>query len=263
MTGAVVDVPVASAEPSFFRLLWRVLLGYVCGLITLGALYVPLYLLGFVPSPFLYSGPFPVDDAWSAGADVFAMVAIVLVSASWIYLWIPDKGRRPVSFGVVAAVVLVMGYATGVMPLAVVFTVPATAWLVRRYAVGRTLPFARPSRLVWIVLVLVLALVGVVVVGSYRVYHPLVAQGVPQGAVDLWNPGWADLTITHVEGGGVDSPGGNRERLPYTVPARSHVTVWAFDHVGDCVNHVVHITFSVLGRTSTQDFTVLAANCLA
>ena len=44
----------------------------------------------------------------------------------------------------------------------------ATTWIIRRYAVGTTLPFAAPSWRVW----LVFGLVGVVVFGSYARVPP-------------------------------------------------------------------------------------------
>src|SRR5439155_18988715 len=132
--------------------------------------------------------------------------------------------------GVVAVVVAVTGYAPflALRPAALsgVITLPATTWLIRRYAVGTTLPFGRRSWRVWTVL----AIVGVAVFGSYQVYHPLVAEGGGGGAagfaglVDLWNPSLADLTILHVNGGFVGNPWDHRT-LPYTVRARGHVSV--------------------------------------
>lgn len=257
MSGVVLDVPVVPARPSFGRDLWSVLLGYLCASFTLAALYLPLYELGFAPRPFVRPGPFPIDGAWSLDADLVATAVIVLVAAWWIRRLIVEETRRPVSFGVVAAIVAVTGYAPflALRPAALsgVIALPATTWLVRRYAVGTTLPFRRPSWRVWTVLVLV----GVVVFGSYRVYHPFVVEGGSDRSVDLWNPGWADVTVSHVDGGFIASdPFARHSTLPHTVGARSHVSVWASG--GQCGTHLVEVTFSVLGRTSTQTFAVPA-----
>jgi hypothetical protein len=261
MNGVALDVPVgATHPPSFFRLLWRVLLGYVAASMTLGGLYLLLYTLGLFPRPMARPGPFPVEGAWSFDADLVVAAAIVLVAAWWIRGLVADVVRLPVSFGVVAAAVAVTGYAPflALRPAALsgVIALPATTWMIRRYAVGTTLPFRRPSWRVWIAL----AVVGAVVFGSYQVYHPLVAEGGGGGSVDLWNPGWADLTILRVDGGWVGSdPWGRHDTLPHRVRGRSHVSVWAGD--GHCRSGVVEVTFSVLGRTSTQAFTTLGGGC--
>jgi hypothetical protein len=264
MSGIALDVPAIQAQPSFFRLLWRVLLAYFCAAVTLGALYVPLYFLGLFPRPLAHPGPFPMDGAWSLDADLVAAAVVVLVAAWWIRSLLEDVVQGPVSFGIVALAVALTGYAPflTLRPAALsgVIALPATTWIVRRYAVGTTLPFPRPSLRAW----LVLALVGVLVFGSYQVYHPLVAEGGggggggSAGSVDLWNPGWADLTILRVDGGFVGDPW-NRRKLPYAVGARGHVSVSAFG--SRCPSNPIMITFAVLGRTSTQSFIVPANLC--
>jgi hypothetical protein len=266
MSGVVLDVPVIPAQPSFFRLLWSVLLGYILAFFTLGVLYLPLYELGFVPRPFARPGPFPVEGAWSLDADLVATAVIVLVASWWIRKLVAEDVRAPVSFGVVVVVVAVTGYAPflALRPAALsgVIALPATTWLARRYAIGTTLPFPRPSWRAW----LALALVGVAVYGSYQLYHPLVADGGggagggSAGSVDLWNPGWADLTILRVDGGFVGSdPFERHSTLPYTVRPRSNFSVWAYGR--RCPSNPIVITFSVLGRTSTQSFIVPANLC--
>jgi hypothetical protein len=262
MSGVVLDVHAGSTSPSFFRLLRQVLLGYVCAAITLAVLYLPLYELGLAPGPPVRPGPFPTNGAWSLGADFAAAAMIVLVAAWWIRVLIADAVRAPVSFGVAALAVAVTFYipflALRPAALSVVIALPATTWIVQRFAVGTTLPLPKPSRWVWVVL----AVVGVVVFGSYRVYHPLVGLGGEgDGSMELRNPGWTDLAVTHVDGGYVGLPSGSygptlygtHEELPYTVRAGSHLVVWA---TGPTCDSVVKLTFSVLGRKSTQSFVV-------
>jgi hypothetical protein len=262
MSDAALDTRAFPAEPSFLSVLWSVLLGYVCASITLAFLYLPLYVLGFIPRPFARPGPFPIVGAWSLDADLVVTAVIVLVAAWWIRSLVANKVGRPVSSGVVALIVGATGYAPflALRPAALsgFIALPATTWLIRRYAVDTMLPFAKPSWRLWLVFVLV----GVAVYGSYQVYHPLVAEGGGSASVNLWNPGWVDLTILHVDGGWVgDDPFGRHDQLPHRVRARAHVSVWA-DAGRPCVSSgVVTVTFSVLGRTSTQAFATLGNRC--
>jgi hypothetical protein len=259
MSGVVLDVSVAPAqEPSFFGLLWSVLIGYVAASFTGFVLALPLLVLGWIPRPFARPGPFPVDGAWSFDADLVAAAAVVLFASWWIRRLIADKVRRPVSFGVVAFAVAATGYAPflALRPAALsgVIALPATTWIIRRYAIGTTLPFPRPSWRFWAVL----AVVSVAVFGSFQVYHPLSATGGGSRTVILDNSGWANLTILRVDGGYVGADWA-RKKLPYTVRARSKVWVSAFGT--SCPSGPIEITFSVLGRTSTQTFTVPANLC--
>ena len=260
MSGVVLDMPAGPSRPWFVRVLWRVMLGYVVAAVWLAVLYLLLYRLGFPPGPPVRPGPFPLDGAWSLGADLVVAAMIVLVAAWWIRGLIAELVRAPVSFGVVALAVAVTGYAPFLAfrpaPLVVIITWPVTTWIVQRYAIGRTLPFPKPSRRVWIAL----ALAGVVVFGSYRVYHPLFGGDEGDGSIYLRN-GWADLTITRVKGGYIGSGWPDPHQiLPYTVHARSHVVVWSTSH--SC-NGVVKLTFSVLGQTATQSFNVSDAQSVA
>src|SRR5207249_359466 len=107
----VLDVPAGSTRPLFVRALWRVMLGYVCAAVTLAVLYLPLYELGLPPGPPARPGPFPIDGAWSLGADLVVTAMVVLVAAWWVRILIADLVRAPVSFGVVALAVAVTGYA--------------------------------------------------------------------------------------------------------------------------------------------------------
>ncbi len=264
MSGVALDVPVTPAQPSFLRLLWKVLLGYFYASLSLGVLYVGLAGLGLFPRPMARPGPFPVVGVWSLDADLAVATAVVLVAAWFISATVADAAREPVSFGVVAVVVAATGYAPYLAlrpaPLAGVVALPVATWLIRRYAVGRTLPFGRPSWRVWGAL----AIIGFAVFASYQVYHPLVAEGGGggekgfAGLVDLWNPGWTDLTIVRVDGGFAGEPW-DRKRLPYTVGARDHFSVSSSDT--HCPSKPMVITFSVLGRTSTQSFIVPANLC--
>ena len=140
---------------------------------------------------------------------------------------------------------------------------PLTTWLVRRYAVDRVLPLPRPS---WRVSAGV-ALVGLLVFASYRVYHPLNSPGGGEGVgsggkfriIDLHNSRFADLTILHVDGGVLGTFLSTPVRLPYTVRARDGASV--FVRGSTCRPGTVSITFSVLGRTSTQQFAVSPDEC--
>ncbi len=270
MSDVALDVPVRSTQPrSFMRLLWAVLLGYLVASITGFVLALPLYAVGWLPRPFARPGPFPVDGAWSLDADLVVALVVVLFTAWWIRGMIADAVRGRVSFGVVALAVALTGYAPflTLKPAALsgIVALPATTWIIRRYAIGTTLPFPRPSWRVW----LVVALVGVGVFGSYRAYHPLTGTGgyssgtylsgkrVPYQEITLKNSDWADMTIVRVDGGRIRTndafwkpPTGT---LPYTLHSRGELEVDALGKL--CVPHDVVITFSVLGRTGSQRFT--------
>ena len=256
-------LPVGSTQPpSFLRLLWSVLLGYIYASITLVALALPLYALGLLPRPFAHPGPFPVEGAWSLDADLVAAAVVVLVAAWWIRGLLANALRAPVSFGVVAVAVAVTGYAPALAlrpaALSGVIALPATTWIVRRYAIGTTLPFPTPSRRVSAAL----ALAGLLVFGSYQAYHPLIATGGGGGPgttiISLDNSGWAGLTILHVKGGFGGDPWLQRPALPYAVGARGHVHISVPG--GKCPSPV-EITFTVLGRASTQRFALPPGLC--
>ncbi len=270
MSGVALDVPVVSTQPrSFLRLLWAVLLGYIGASITLFVLALPLYGLAWLPRPFAHPGPFPVDGAWSLDADLVVTIVVVLYAALWIRSMVRDAVRGPVSFGVVALAVGLTGYAPflALRPAALsgVIALPASTWIIRRYAIGTDLRFPRPSGRVW----LALGLLGFAVLGSYRIYHPLTETGgyssgtylagkrVSYREVTLKNSDWADMTILRIDGGRLrtnndfwEAPTGT---LPYTLHSRGEIEV---DAVGTpCFPRDVIITFSVLGRTGNQRFT--------
>jgi hypothetical protein len=258
------------ARPTFWRLLWAVLFGYVAASLTLGVLALGLDALGLLPRPFMRPGPFAVSGAWSLDADLVAAVAIVVVAAWWIHWMVADEVDVPVSFGVVALVVAVTGFAPflALRPVALtgLVALPLTTWLVRRFAVGRVLPLPTPSWRVWAAA----ALVGMLVFASYRVYHPLNSFGAGVGGgsggafrvIDVHNSGFADLRILHVEGGILANDWLSRPaHLPYTVRARRGTSV--FVRGSTCRSRTVTITFSVLGRISTQAFGVSPSECRA
>ena len=261
------EAPAQPARPTFWRLLWAVLLGYVGAFLTLGILALGFAGLGLLPQPFRRPGPFVVTGAWSLDADLVVAVAIVLVAAWWIRMMVVDETEAPVSFGVVALVVAATGFAPflALRPVALTgfVALPLTTWLVRRYAVDRVLPLPRPS---WRVSAGV-ALVGLLVFASYRVYHPLNSPGGGEGVgsggkfriIDLHNSGFADLTILHVDGGVLGNFLSTPVRLPYTLRARDGASV--FVRGSTCRPGTVSITFSVLGRTSTQQFAVSPDEC--
>jgi hypothetical protein len=271
MSGVAVGVPVASTQRrSFMRLLWAVLLGYFCTSIALVILALPLYAIDWLPRPFAYPGPFPVDGAWSLDADLVVAAVVVLVAAWFIRLLVEDAVKGPVSYGVVALAVALTGYAPYLALRPAKFlgivALPLTTWVIRRYAIGTALPFPRPSWRLW----LVLAVVGLVVFGSYRVYHPLTpaddgiaafgATTYPNGkqfrGVDFKNSGWADMTILRVAGGQIGPT--NSWPAPYTLPhkLRSGASLGVYVNGRACVLREVDVTFSVLGRTSTQRLTI-------
>jgi hypothetical protein len=231
-----------------------VLFAYVFAAITFVFLYLGLYELGFAPGPRLRPGPFPLDGPWSVGADLVVAAMAVLVAGWWVWGFVANAVGAPVSFGLVVVAVAVTFYAPFLAfrpaPLVFLVTWPVTTLVIRHHAIVRTLRFPKTSWRVWIAL----ALAGVVLFGSYRVYHPLVGGDNGDGSVDLSNKGWADLTITHVNGGEIGSGWPDRpKKLPYTVRSRSHTEVWSTTPSCDSV---VTVTFSVLGRTATESFSV-------
>jgi hypothetical protein len=266
VSGFAVEARARPARPTFWKLLWAVLWGYVGAALTLGVLALGLAGLGLLPRPFWRPGPFPVTGAWSLDADLVVAATIVLVAAWWIRGMVATETDEPVSCGVVAAVVAATGFAPYLArrPVALtgVVALPLTTWLVRRFAVGRVLPLPRPS---WRVSA-ALAVAGLLVFASYRVYHPLDSFGAGSGGkvsvFDVHNSGFADLTILHVEGGVLSNDGPwAPARLPYTVHARSGTDV--FVRASPCRSRTVTVTFSVLGRTSTQQFAVSPSDCHA
>jgi hypothetical protein len=268
MSGFAAEARAQPARPTFWKLFWAVLLGYIAAYATLLLLALGLAELGLLPRPFHRPGPFPVTGAWSLDADLVAAVAIVLVAAWWIRLMVADEAKTPVSFGVVAVVVAATGFAPflALRPVALsgVVALPLTTWLVRRYAVDRELPLPRPSWRVWAGPVVV----GLLVFASYRVYHPLSSPGGGSGVgrkgrefrvLDIRNPGFADLTILRVDGGVLGDFLSAPSRLPHTL--RSHSGTSLFVRGSTCLPRTVEVTFSVLGRTSTQQFAVAPDEC--
>lgn len=258
------------ARPGFLRLLWAVLLGYLGASLSLGLLAVGLDAVGLLPRPYLRPGPFTVTGAWSLDADLVAALAVVLVAAWWIRWLVADATHETVSFGVVALVVAVTGFAPylALRPVALtgLVALPLTTWLVRRYAVDRTLPLPQPSWRVWAAV----AFAGLLIFASYRIFHPLNSFGSSVGGgsggsfrvFELRNSGFADLTVLRVGGDGVlsnDGPWTRQVRLPYTMRAHSSTNVFVRGPV--CRSRTVAVTYSVLGRTSSQQFTVPGDGC--
>jgi hypothetical protein len=263
VSGFAVETQARIPAPTFLRLLWRVLLGYVGAVVTLILLALPFEALGLVPRPYAGPiGPFEVTGVWSLDADLVVAAVVVLVTALWIRSSVGDVTDEPVSLSIVGLAVAITGFAPylELRPVALsgVIALPATTWLVRRYAVGRSLPLPRPSWRVWTAL----AVAGLLVFCSYRVYHPLSSfgGGIGDGSsghfrvLTLNNPGFADLTVTRVVGGTLSVGLWNRVRLPHTIPARGSTEV--FVHGRTCMPRTVTVTFSVLGRTSAQRFSV-------
>lgn len=254
------------ARPTFWKLLWVVLLGYLAAALSLGLLALGMAGLGLLPRPFRRPGPFAITGAWSLDADLVVAVTVILVAAWWIRMLVADETERPVSFGVVALVVAATGFAPflALRPVALtgLVALPLTTWLVRRFAMNRALPLPRPS---WRVSA-GMAIVGLLVFASFRVYHPLSSYGVGEGSgsggsfrvFDLHNSGFADLTILRVDGGVLarDWPS-SPSRLPYELRAHGGANVFVR---GSCRSTTVAVTFSVLGRTSTQPFAVAPAS---
>ena len=266
MSGLVLDARAGAERPSFLRLLWAVLLGYIGASLTLGVTAIGLDAVGLLPRPYLRPGPFALTGAWSLDADVVAAVAVVLVAAWWIRGTVANATDECVSFGVVALAVTVTGFAPylALRPVALtgILALPATTWLVRRYAVDRVTSLPQPSWHFWLAVVVA----GLLVFGSYRLYHPLSSPGIGVGSgsdgsfriLELNNSGFADLTIVRVEGGALGEPWA-RERLPYDFRSRSSAEVYVAGP--SCRSRTVAITYSVLGRTSTQQFPLRPEEC--
>lgn len=266
MSGLVLDARPGAERPSFLRVLWAVLLGYVGASLTLGGAAIALEALGLLPRPYLRPGPFPVTGAWSLDADVVAAVAIVLVAAWWIRGTVAAWTETPVSFGIVALVVAVTGFAPylALRPVALsgLLALLATTFVVRRYAVDRTLSLPQPSWRFWVVL----GVAGLLIFGSYRVYHPLSSPGTGVGSgsdgsfrvLELDNSGFADLTIVRVGGGALGGPW-RHVRLPYELRSRSSAEVYVAGPT--CSSRTVAVTYSVLGRASTQRFPLSPQEC--
>ena len=266
MSGLVLDARAGEERPSFLRVLWAVLLGYLGASLTLGVVAIALEAVGLLPRPYLRPGPFAVTGAWSLDADAVAAVTVVLVAAWWIRGTVAARTDKPVSFGIVALAVAVTGFAPylALRPVALtgLLALLAATWLVRRYAVDKAPLLPRPSWRFWAAL----GVGGLLVFGSYRVYHPLSSPGTGVGSgsrgsfrvLELNNSGFADLTIVRVEGGALGGPWA-RERLPYEFRSRSSAEVY----VGgpSCRSRTVAVTYSVLGRTSTQQFPLRPEEC--
>lgn len=268
MSGFALEARAQPARPTFWRLLWAVLCGYIAAALTLGALSLGLAALGLLPRPSSRPGPFAVTGAWSLDADLVAALTVVVVASWWIHRMVAGRTDLPVSFGVIALVVALTGFAPylALRPVALsgLVALPLTTWFVGRYAVGRVLPLPRVSWRVWATA----ALAGLLVFGSYCVFHPLTSLGGGVGTgsegrfgiVDIHNSGFANLTILRVQGGVLSNEGlFAPTRLPYTLRARSGTDV--FVRRPTCGSRRVAVTFSVLGRTSTQEFGVPAWEC--
>jgi hypothetical protein len=260
MSGVALDVPVGSIKQrSFGRILLAVVLGYVGAVITFGLAALPLLFLWAMPRPWVWPGPFPIDGVWSLAADIVVAALIVLVTAWWIRRMVESAVRGHVSLAVVALPVAVFGCIPVLVAPAgflssVIIAPLVTTWVVRRYAVD---PESRLPKLSWRVCV-ALAVVGFVVLGSYRVYHPLVTAGLPADPADftLKNSDWANMTILRVDGGVIKPAEGriHRLKLPYALRGRRDIGVYSNGR--PCVRHEVVITYSVLGVTSTQRFSL-------
>jgi hypothetical protein len=264
MSGVALDVPVVPVRRSFVRLLLSVAAGYVLAAATVLLLALPIAGAGYLRQPFARPGPFPADGAWGLSADVVAAIVIVLIAARWISWAVGNATLAPVSFGVVVAAVAVTGFAPFLtissVAISGLIALLATTWIVRRFAIGRTLSVPRVSWLVWASL----ALVGVGVFGSYAAYHPLTEDGffplvdmraahTLSMSVTLKNAGWADVTILRVDGGSVD------HKLPYTLKARSQTQLTVRSK--GCATPAVELTYSVLGGASSQRFTTGSVVC--
>ncbi len=265
MSGVALDVPVASSQPrSFWRLLWAVILGsFIASVVVLVFAYA-LSTIAWLPSPSLYPAPFPVDGTWTLAADLGAATVFVLVVALSVWLQVEYAVRSRVSFGVVVLAVALIGYAPfvalGSPRLLGIVTLPAMTWMIRRYAIGTALPVPSLSWRVWAAL----GVVALGVVASYGVYHPLAADrfivGIDARAsgryfipVTLSNPGLADVTILRVDSGQVNGRW-HPHTLPWTLDGRSQTELMVSRK--GCAPPDVTITYSILGLTSSQRFTV-------
>jgi hypothetical protein len=257
--------------PSFWRVFWAVLRGYVLALCTLGIPYIAFSQLGFLDEEQAIStpGPFPVTGIWSLDADLVLAAVAVLVGAFWIRREVRDAAWRPVSLPIVVGVVALTGYAPmlGLRPveLSGIVALPVSAWLIRRFAVGRDHPLRLPRRVA-----AAAALLGLLVVCSYVVFHPLTSGGFGSGgspsggsfqSVELRNSGFADLRVLSVTGAPLVDAGIGGPRLvpPATLAARS--SAWIALSGNPCSTRTVTVRFAVLGRTSSRPFHVQGRDC--
>jgi hypothetical protein len=266
VSGLVLDARAGEERPSFLRVLWAVVLGYLGASLTLGGAAIALEALGLLPRPYLRPGPFPVTGAWSLDADLATAVAVVLVAAWWIRGTVAAWTAKPASFAVVALAVAGTGFAPylALRPVALtgILALLATTWLVRRYAVDRTTSLPQPSWRFWVAL----GVAGLLVFSSYRVYHPLSSTGIGVGegskgsfrVLEIGNSGFANLTIVGVQGGVLGGPWA-RAPLPYDFPSRSSAEIYVAGPT--CRSRAVAVTYSVLGRTSTQQFPLRREDC--
>lgn len=259
VSAVALDVPASPRNRSFGRLLLAVVLGYVGATITLSLGALVLFRLWALPRPWVRPGPFPIDGAWSFAADVAVAAVFVLVTAWWIRRMVEGAVRAHVSLGVVALAFAITGYLPylvlpgGLFLIWEIVALVATTWAVRRYAIRAASPI---PKLPWRIS-LALVLVGLAVLGSYRVYHPLTAGALTSGDFTLMNSDWADMTILSVDGGSIVPSEGwiHRLKLPYTLGGRKQIGV-SIGHAYPCRPFDVVIKYSILGLTTTQRFRV-------
>jgi hypothetical protein len=261
----------ATVYPRFLRVLWAVLFGYVAAGVTLLLALLALTLLGvFVwGQSTTRPGPFPVTGAWSLDADIVLAAAAVLLCAWWIRVAVAEATGREVSLAVVAAAVALTGYAPflALRPVALsgIVALPATTWLVRRFALDRRTRIVVSRRRVAL-----LALAGAAVVGSYLLYHPLTMTGEGGGegsggafrTLTLKNAGLADLTILRVRGGpAVAAPPSARAALLLPLTLRGRHALELAVRGGTCTTRTLTFDYVVLGRTASQPVTLRRFAC--
>ncbi len=134
--------------PGFLAITWAVFVGFVLAAISVGVVGGAAFLIGFVgrdPSTHepaaAIDWPFTHSGAWSITANAVITAGVLFTSAYWIAERVSHRSAEPVSLARTFAIVLVTGYAPyvgyrGLLPLHFVLGLLATAFLVRRYALG-------------------------------------------------------------------------------------------------------------------------------
>src|SRR5712691_118149 len=190
--------------PGFLAITWAVFVGFVLAAISVGVVGGAAFLIGFVgrdpsthvPAAAIY-WPFTHSGAWSITANAVITAGVLFISAYWIAERVSHRSAEPVSLARTFAIVLVTGYAPyvgyrGLLPLHFVLGLLATAFLVRRYALGfPPLELAPRTRLV-------LGVAGVTalcVPAAYGATHPLWYQSEVAVRGPTHGPNWAQHRV--------------------------------------------------------------------
>jgi hypothetical protein len=202
-------------------------------------------------------GPFVPDGWWAILADLCCAMIVIGVSAVVIAESMKAVLRLPVSRFVVGVVVLLTGVAPflylKLLPVTGPASLLAATFLIRRFAIDRTIPI-RPRIPRGVLYVrCALAVVGLGVIVSFGVAHPLWPNSVNvnnrQVAFMLRNAGFAKITVV---GMSADAFAGSvpwEERRPVKgliVPARG--SRWVTLRQRGCPPRDLTVRYRIFGR---------------